>query len=222
MKIAINSNLFRLLVAFLFLSSCSPIIYEYSDERGVSRYLIYKGKYKYEERTSKGKINHWGEYEKTDSTISFIYPQEDELPFCFHDNIVKKIRKSGKVSKVSFSLKPSDESLPFAGVQFLGKDSNHIGYGQTDIDGVMEIIDNSPIHFLKLSYAGIPTLVIYYNPYKDYNIEIGIPNLRPGGRLNDECLVDWIDYLLDYKIETQNNTTYIERSGVKYELINKK
>lgn len=203
------------------LVNCNKSIYINTDDEGTSKYIIYKNKknYKYIEKTKLGEFSETGIYELNDSLISFVYKNQERTPYTYlGDNIhIRNDRKSNEYQIIHLTDKASNSPILFGTLTF----KNHLGEiidgTESDFDGLVYIKNNKDIHTIEINYVGYLNQVFNYEQYYDYDLNIQLEALKPGGRMSDGCLIYHIDRLLEYSIDEPDNITKLERNGVVYE-----
>lgn len=208
-----------LLIFTLLLTSCSRTVYTYKDIDGTSKFILYKHNYKYIENSKFGKFSETGAYETTDSLISFVYRNKKKIPYTYQsDNVqIRNRRKNDEYQIMHLTEKDSKSPIPFVSVAFKDKTGKIINGTNTDIDGIANIKINNDIYIIEIGYIGAFKHEFLYNEYLAYDLNIQLEELKPGGRMSDGCLIDYIDVILEYKIDDPSDFSKLERNGIVYD-----
>lgn len=207
-----------LTILALTLTNCSKSIYIQSDELGTSKYVIYKDNYKYVEKTKHTGFKIWGKYYLTDSTIVFELRDMDKIPYNYLVENIKKYPKNANSELMSIAVidKQTNEPVPFASIGAKNKMGGYVTRNVTNFKGLVELRKNEEIEVVEIESIGYgyPKQIIDYKSHQDYNLLIEMEELKSGGRMSGECLITFLDFLLEYRIQNKSDFDEFERNGI--------
>jgi len=208
-----------LALTILLLTSCSKAVYKYSDSDGTSKFILYKTNYKYIENSKFGKFSATGTYETTDSLISFVYRDKERIPYTYKSDNVQALseRQNDDYQFIHLTDKYSKSPILFASIAFINKKGEIVDGTETDLDGIAMIKENRDIYKVVISYVGYGKQEFIYAKYIDYDLNIQLEELKPGGRMSGGCLIYYIDVILEYEIDNPIEITKLLRNGIVYE-----
>ena len=198
---------------------CTREVYTYSNEYGRSKFTIYKDNYKYEEETKDRSFNCWGKYEIGDSTITFILKERDNIPFPYLLNQTERLNSNESSDYIEFKVVDfeTNEPIIFAGIGLKDSLNRVISGISTDFDGKAKIKKAENTEFVEFEYLGYATHRIDYEICNNYNILMKMEKLEKGGRLSEGCLLTYVDFLLEYRIDNPDQIGTLKRHGIIYE-----
>jgi len=202
----------------LLLTSCSKSVYVHKDAFGESKYIIYKDNFKYIEKTLETDYKIWGKYELMDSTIVFQCKEEDKIPHNYLLAEVQKLGTSKNPNEINILLiyGDSEEHTVFATV--IARDAKGEVLDATDsgFDGVARVDWSEAIHVLEIIPLGSKKQFIDVSKLGKQDLIVKIAEMKMGGRMSSGCLIHYIDYLLEYKINRKFPFDEFEREGIVY------
>lgn len=204
----------------ILLSSCSKAVYEYSDDLGYSKFILFdNGNYKYKEKSPSGKFSRWGTYEYHDSMLVFVYPEKLRLPYNYQKGAVEKLpgRKSEEYLTWTFREKISKRPVMFASVEFYNKHDHVISGVETDTNGVAKINLDSEIFRVKIRSMEHADLELLWDEYSTNDLLIELERYEMGGRLIGACLPKYRDLILRYKVTKDSLRSSIQRGDLIYQ-----
>jgi len=210
------AKLLAILILGIFLTSCSKSVYISKDLSDFFQFTLYKENFKYQEYTALGKFSIWGTYEIKDSLIYFEFRDKKRIPYNYLSNNIRKreTKRNSQFQILHLVDKEYDEPILFASVVLKDKLGKIFASLESDMDGIAIIKNNSNIGYVEVSFLGYTKQIFNYDTYFDSNLEIKLEQLKPGGRLSEGCLIDYIDVILEYKVDNPSNITKLERNGV--------
>lgn len=203
----------------LLLISCSKTVYRYSDSEGTSKFVLYKKNYKYIENSKFGKFSTTGTYETTDSLVSFVYKDKERIPYTYKKNNVQILnkRKSDDYQIIYLTDKHSKSPILFGPIVLKNKDNEVVDVTSTDADGRAVVRENREGYKIEIIYLGYGKQEFIYDEYIDYDLNVQLEELKPGGRMSGGCLIYHIDVILEYEIDNPIEFTKLRRNGIVYE-----
>jgi len=199
-------------------TSCSKSIYINSNSNGTSKYILYKNYYKYIERSIFGKFSETGTYIVNDSLISFVYRNKNKIPFTYQgDNVqIQNMRKDKEYQRIYLTDKNHKSPIPFAPITLKDSLGNLVSNADAGIDGLAFIKNNKDIYTVEINYEGYLKQIFFYDKYYEYDLTIKLEDFKPGGRMTNECLIEYLDIILEYQIDNPLQINKLERNGVVY------
>lgn len=210
--------LWLLLLLLTVITSCTPKVFEYSDELGRSTFKIYKNSFHYREKSSLSKFSCTGAYEKTDSTILFLFQDESRLPFTY---ILKKprlldISTSDQWQTLYILDGVWGKPMLFADIEFLDAKCQIIATSDSDIDGSVIIPPSSDLRFIKIKEAQFFDQILQYDPNNKMDMEMRVEVMQRGGRKLEGCFGEYMDAQLEYKIDNPSDINHLSKNRFLY------
>ena len=197
------------------LLSCNNSVYVNNSKNVSSKYILYKNKYKYIEQSKTSKFKNTGSYEIKDSSIVFEHRDGNRIPYQYLNNNFQKLEKNENSDYIKLTVVSAQSNKPIIRALIIAKnESNLTIYStDTDFDGIAKIKKDSSIKTLELSYVGFHKHTIDYEKMNRWNIIWKLDELEKGGRMSGACLGEYIDVLLEYKIDNPDSLIEFSNNG---------
>ncbi|HMR88525.1 MAG TPA: hypothetical protein PKD51_10240 [Saprospiraceae bacterium] len=203
-------------VLIFFFSNCNKTIYVNSDHAGYSQYTLYGKNFKYKEKTTLGEFSNWGTYLIKDSVIYFDFKDIKKIPYNYISNHIQKLTKRRKIEcqRLDLKCKLSEQPIIFASIWLKDSLDNIIEKTESDIDGNVLIFNNEKATYVEIYQAGYSKHRFNYVECFDFDLEIKLEELKPGGRMVERGLLQYIDFVLEYQVDNPTDFLNFERSGI--------
>jgi len=203
-------------VIIFFFSNCSRTIYVNSDHAGYSQFTLYGKNFKYKEKTTLGEFSIWGTYVVKDSAIYFEFKDIKKIPYNYISNHILKRSKRRSIEYQRLVLQGTKVEEPIIFATVIVKDSldNIIARTESDIDGISLLFNNEKAKYVEIYQEGSAKNRFNYREYFDFDLDIKLEQLMPGGRMSDGCLLYYIDVVLTYKVNNPSSVSIFERDGI--------
>ncbi|MGJ8685328.1 MAG: hypothetical protein ACSHWW_11925 [Nonlabens sp.] len=214
-------RLFCFIILLCILSSCSKTVYVNQLGSSKSKFILYKHRFKYEEKTSIDDIKARGSYKLNDSTISFTFDHIKTTPYSYISQKTNKLEKSNQ-SHIKLYLAQEIDNEPILGAAILLKNKNHetINILVTDFDGMVEIKKDDSIYQIEIISTGHSNSVIKAEDFLNYDLKIFLENLNYKGANSDgTCIAQAADPILVYRIDNSNDIKVISKDDILFEKV---
>lgn len=192
------------------------------DEYGKSKYIIYPDNFKYVQETDNAPdFSIWGKYNLTDSTIVFTFQDNSKIPYYYFRNNISKKSKSEDGVQVQVVSKSTNEPILMAQISLLAANFEPIVTKISDFDGIAIFPVSSKVEWVEVSYLGHGTTKYHCTDFSDHDLLIELEEWKMGGRLEGSCLLQYIDVLLEYDLNKQDDLKGFYHGDVVYEKLSK-
>lgn len=214
-----NKIIFIYILSIFTTLSCNKSVYLYSDHDGSSKFVIYKNIFEYFEK-KKGNLRFktWGDYSLTDSTIVFEFRDENLIPYNYFGNNIEETSSNSELNHITVTVinRPNNNPMGFVTIKFKDKFSKLLYGTMTDKNGIAKIVKDEKIQYIEIQCLGYFKLEFNLKKYINQNLTIKLDELKPGGRMQGNCLLEYIDVLVKYEIDDPYNMNSFKHNGIVY------
>ena len=204
-------------IQLIMMVSCSKTIYTHTDFLGTSQYTLYKNSYKYEENSYRGHFSVKGTYEIKNGQVHFLCKDKSKIPYHYYGGSV--LPKENNNYDHNFYVHVSNqlfrEPIINANILFIDSLGQLSGQTYTDLDGYATLSTNVKAKYLQIEVFEHAHMLLPFPENADNNFHISLESLKPGGRMSDNCLINHMDVLLEYRKKSKGREIiHFERNGV--------